>query len=317
MGDGGSGSSRRARPSCDASAGDAPAGERRRSRGGLLMGRESFCLAVAMVALLMVDCLAARRLLGPLLTPGWILTAAATLSFIVVVPIVLSVSRESAARMIVWSVSSCLALGLVISSAGSRASVAFGYALIAVANVAAAVFASGAAADLLSNEAVLPCGRALPCKPKPQGGRVRWAGPLLGCAVGVLLGLVAADRAEESQEALWAARAFVAVLLSAASAAALVPTSSGAARGAAEEGREGVQADFRARVAELGGEFGLTRREGDVLVLLVRGYSLPVIGERLSISLGTVDTHVKHIYKKMGIHSRKELLDIFNTLPNC
>lgn len=52
----------------------------------------------------------------------------------------------------------------------------------------------------------------------------------------------------------------------------------------------------------------LTPREAEVFSWLVRGYSLPTIGRELGIAYGTVDSHVRHIYQKMGVHSREELL---------
>lgn len=56
--------------------------------------------------------------------------------------------------------------------------------------------------------------------------------------------------------------------------------------------------------------FGLTPREGDVLRLLARGRTSPVIQEKLFLSHNTVKTHVRHIYTKMGIHSQQDLIDI-------
>ena len=55
---------------------------------------------------------------------------------------------------------------------------------------------------------------------------------------------------------------------------------------------------------------GLTRRETEVLHLLMEGRSVPYIQEKLYISEGTARTHVKHIYQKTGVHSRQELLDL-------
>lgn len=64
------------------------------------------------------------------------------------------------------------------------------------------------------------------------------------------------------------------------------------------------------RLAELSAEFGLTQRETEVFVLLMRGRSVPYIRDELSISRDTVATHVKHIYVKADVHSRQELLDL-------
>lgn len=57
--------------------------------------------------------------------------------------------------------------------------------------------------------------------------------------------------------------------------------------------------------------FGLSAREREVLEYLARGRSQPYIRDELLLSKNTVATHVKHIYQKLGVHSRQELLDLF------
>lgn len=53
----------------------------------------------------------------------------------------------------------------------------------------------------------------------------------------------------------------------------------------------------------------MTVRELDVLSYLVRGYTLANIALKFFLSEHTVLTHVRHIYEKMGVHSRQELLE--------
>jgi LuxR family maltose regulon positive regulatory protein len=48
----------------------------------------------------------------------------------------------------------------------------------------------------------------------------------------------------------------------------------------------------------------LTEREMDVLKLIAEGLSNPEIAEKLFLSVGTVKTHVKHIYGKLGVDDR-------------
>lgn len=48
----------------------------------------------------------------------------------------------------------------------------------------------------------------------------------------------------------------------------------------------------------------LTERETDVLKLIAEGMSNPEIAEKLVLSVGTVKTHVKHIYGKLGVDDR-------------
>jgi len=60
----------------------------------------------------------------------------------------------------------------------------------------------------------------------------------------------------------------------------------------------------------------LTKRERDVLGLLLEGRTNQEIAERLFISQSTAKVHVRHILEKLGVHSRlkavlraQELLD--------
>ena len=55
---------------------------------------------------------------------------------------------------------------------------------------------------------------------------------------------------------------------------------------------------------------GLTSREAEICGLLAQGRSRPYIRELLCVSKNTVDTHVRHAYAKLGIHSNQELIDL-------
>lgn len=57
--------------------------------------------------------------------------------------------------------------------------------------------------------------------------------------------------------------------------------------------------------------YGLSGREQDVLYLLLRGKTVPEIGEKLYISPGTAKLHTQSIYKKTGCHSRMELVTLY------
>lgn len=65
--------------------------------------------------------------------------------------------------------------------------------------------------------------------------------------------------------------------------------------------------DKAARIAR---DNGLTARELEVLVLLAQGRSNPYIRDALGISLDTASTHVKHVYAKLNVHARQELIDL-------
>ncbi|MFC1542331.1 response regulator [Pseudomonadota bacterium] len=50
----------------------------------------------------------------------------------------------------------------------------------------------------------------------------------------------------------------------------------------------------------------LTKREKSVLTLIAKGYSRHEVAENLNMSQHTVTTHIKHIYRKLSVHSRTE-----------
>ena len=54
--------------------------------------------------------------------------------------------------------------------------------------------------------------------------------------------------------------------------------------------------------------FELTSREQEVFALLARGSSRAFVCDKLTLSKETVKTHVRNIYRKMGIHSQQDLL---------
>lgn len=54
--------------------------------------------------------------------------------------------------------------------------------------------------------------------------------------------------------------------------------------------------------------YGLSARESEVAELLLSGRNVPAIADMLTISQSTVQTHVKHIYEKVGVRTRQELI---------
>jgi DNA-binding NarL/FixJ family response regulator len=66
----------------------------------------------------------------------------------------------------------------------------------------------------------------------------------------------------------------------------------------------------RVPVATVGDPFGLTRRERDVLPLLVKGRTNRQIAEELFISENTAGVHVSNILGKLGVSTRTEAAGI-------
>lgn len=63
-------------------------------------------------------------------------------------------------------------------------------------------------------------------------------------------------------------------------------------------------------LAELATRYALSERETQVLELLVAGNSRAKIAELLVLSVNSVQTYAKSLYRKLDVHSRQELIDL-------
>lgn len=57
-------------------------------------------------------------------------------------------------------------------------------------------------------------------------------------------------------------------------------------------------------------QYGLSSREAEILPFALKGRTSERISQELFISKSTVDTHLRRIYNKVGVHSRQELIDV-------
>lgn len=63
------------------------------------------------------------------------------------------------------------------------------------------------------------------------------------------------------------------------------------------------------------GPYGLTRRELEVANLIVDGHTNAQIAQRLFVSPRTVETHISHIFAKLGVSSRVAVVSALNRAP--
>ena len=73
---------------------------------------------------------------------------------------------------------------------------------------------------------------------------------------------------------------------------------------------------FESKLSKAASAFSLSKREAEVLRLVVEGRSNSDIGERLDVSVSTVKKHVYNIFNKAGVYSRTQLLSLVYGLSN-
>ncbi|MVX59999.1 hypothetical protein GKZ27_00705 [Enterorhabdus mucosicola] len=69
------------------------------------------------------------------------------------------------------------------------------------------------------------------------------------------------------------------------------------------------------RCGDLASRYGLTQREAEICRFLGRGHSSQYVSQVLLISDSTVRTHIKNIYRKMGVVCREELIALIDGEP--
>jgi DNA-binding NarL/FixJ family response regulator len=89
------------------------------------------------------------------------------------------------------------------------------------------------------------------------------------------------------------------------SVSVLPGTSASADTSVAVDSKEAAQRLLLDRLAH---EFDLSEREHEILLLLARGRTLSRIGEDFYLSTSAIKYHTHSIYRKLGVHSRRELL---------
>ncbi|MDO4442785.1 MAG: helix-turn-helix transcriptional regulator [Slackia sp.] len=68
---------------------------------------------------------------------------------------------------------------------------------------------------------------------------------------------------------------------------------------------------LEARIDRAAEKSNLGRREKEALALLLEGKTAGEIAEAMVVAPGTAKSHVCHVYRKLGVHSRAELFEMF------
>lgn len=77
--------------------------------------------------------------------------------------------------------------------------------------------------------------------------------------------------------------------------------------------QEGAEDPIVLACEAVAAERGLSPRESEVLLLLAQGRSRTFIQSELFLSDGTVKTHIRHIYQKLDVHSKQELISLIQS----
>ena len=70
-----------------------------------------------------------------------------------------------------------------------------------------------------------------------------------------------------------------------------------------------ARSDESDRLMQVREQYGLTKRETEVLSFLAEGRSSSYIAGELYLSDNTVRSYVKNIYQKLDVHSKQDLID--------
>ena len=70
------------------------------------------------------------------------------------------------------------------------------------------------------------------------------------------------------------------------------------------------------RAVDLARAHALSERETEVMLAAIQGRSIREMEEELVIANGTVKAHLQHIYRKFGVHSKRELCELVGASDN-
>ena len=73
----------------------------------------------------------------------------------------------------------------------------------------------------------------------------------------------------------------------------------------------GPRERFMSRCDDLAAQYDLTARETEIMGLIAQRKSRAEIEQELFLSQNTVKTHVRHLYAKLGVHSKTDVIALF------
>lgn len=149
-----------------------------------------------------------------------------------------------------------------------------------------------------ARKAALPVDTVFAC-----GGAGRSLGASLGSAVGIAVGGMLADAMGDGVVTV------ALVLIAQIVVAFSIKLSDVPLRETSREVQR-WESPIGQRCRSLARMYRLTPREEEVMELLCKGRSIERVQVELGIAKGTATAHAHHVYQKLGIHSRQELLDM-------
>ena len=81
-----------------------------------------------------------------------------------------------------------------------------------------------------------------------------------------------------------------------------------------ESASHGKLGRYKRKCAAVADTYLLSRKEAEVLFLLAKGRNAAAIQEALYIAPGTANTHMRHIYRKLDVHSQQELIALVESV---
>lgn len=77
-----------------------------------------------------------------------------------------------------------------------------------------------------------------------------------------------------------------------------------------------TERNLDARGKGLADHYQLSVKEREVMAMMLNGFTAKRMSEELMVSVNTVNTHVKRMYSKLGVHKRQELIDLVESFQS-